>query len=78
MIRVTSANNKTDFFINHRKIQTIKQLGQNLHITFENEKTLIVTNTIDDINNKIIAFENSVMYWHNLNKNITKEVSDNE
>lgn len=78
MIRVTSANNKTDFFINPRKIQTIKQLGDNLHITLEDEKKFIVTNTIEDINNKIIEFENLIMYWHTFNKNTTKEGYNNE
>ena len=78
MIRVTSANNKRDFFINHRKIEVIKELGQNLHIILENGKTFIVTNSIEDVNNKIIEFENSIIYLNKIYKSTTKEVSRNE
>lgn len=78
MIKVTSANNKEDFFINHRKIQTIKQLGKNLHIVLENGKTFIVTNDIEDIKNNIIKFENSIMYLNKIDESTNKEVSINE
>lgn len=78
MIKVTSANNKKDFFINHRKIEVIKQLGENLHIILENGKTFIVTNSIEDVNNKIIEFENSVIYLNKIYKSTAKEVSRNE
>lgn len=78
MIRVTSANNKRDFFVNHRKIEVIKELGQNLHIILENGKTFIVTNSIEDVNNKIIEFENSIIYLNKIYKSTTKEVSRNE
>lgn len=74
MIKVTSANNKKDFFINHRRIEIIKQLGQNLHIILENGKTFIVTNNIEDVQNKIIEFEHSIMYLNKINKSTTKEV----
>lgn len=78
MIKVTSANNNKDFFINHRKIEVIKELGQNLHIILENGKTFIVTNSIEDVNNKIIEFENSIIYLNKIYKSTTKEVSRNE
>lgn len=74
MIKVTSANNKKDFFINHRRIEIIKQLGQNLHIILENGKTFIVTNNIEDVQNKIIEFEHSIMYLNKIDKSTTKEV----
>ena len=73
MIRVTSASDNKDFFINHRKIQIIKQSGQNLYIVLDTGKSLIVSSSIDDIRNRIIEFENSVICP---NKITNKEVVD--
>lgn len=78
MIKVTSANNKKDFFINHRKIEIIKQMSQNLHIVLDNGKTFIVINSIEDVKNKIIEFENSVIYVNKIIDNANKEVTKNE
>lgn len=78
MIKVTSANNKKDFYINHKKIESIKQLDDNLHILLDNGKTLIVTNTIEDINNEIIQFENSIIYLKKIDEKATKEVLEHE
>lgn len=80
MIKVKSANNKKDYFINHRKIETIKQIGYNLHIILDNGKTFIVTNDIEDIKKKIIEFESSINYTNTIlkTKDINKEVLSNE
>lgn len=78
MIKVTSANNKEDFFVNHRKIQTIKQLGENLYIVLDNGKPFIITNSIEDIKNKIIEFENSIIYLNKINESTAEEVLRNE
>ena len=78
MIKVTSANNKNDFFINHRKIEIIKQIEKNLYIVLDTGKPYIVTNSIEDIKNKIIEFENSIIYTKKIEDNTTKEVFEDE
>lgn len=78
MIKVTSANNKNDFFINHRKIEIIKQIEKNLYIVLDTGKPYIVTNSIEDIKNKIIEFENSIIYVKKIEDNITEEVFEDE
>lgn len=78
MIKVTSASDKKDFFINHRKIEKIKQLEDNLHILLDNGKTYIVTDNIEDLKNKIIQFENSIIYLKKIDEKTTKEVLKNE
>lgn len=78
MIKVTSANNKKDFYVNHKKIEVIKQLGQNLHIILDNGKTFIVTDSIEDVQERIIEFENSIIYFKKIDKKITKEVLRDE
>lgn len=80
MIKVKSANNKKDYFINHRKIEIIKQIGHNSHIILDNGKTFIVTNDIEDIKKKIIEFESSINYTNTIlkTKDINKEVLSNE
>lgn len=60
MIKTISANDNSDLFINHRKIEVIKEFNNNSHIILETGKTLIVKNSIDDIINQIIKFESSV------------------
>lgn len=78
MIKVTSSSNKNDFYINHKKIELIKELDNNLHIILDNGKTFIVSNSIEDIKTKIIQFENSILYFNKIDKKTTKEVLDNE
>ena len=78
MIKVTSANNKNDFFINHRKIEIIKQIEKNLYIVLDTGKPYIVTNSIEDIKKKIIEFENSIIYVKKIEDNMTEEVFEDE
>ena len=48
MIKVTSASNKTDFYLNHKKFESIKIIDKNIHITLDNGNAYIVSNTIDE------------------------------
>lgn len=78
MIKVTSANNNNDFFINHRKIEIIKQIEKHLYIVLDTGKPYIVTNSIEDIKQKIIEFENSIICVKKIEENKTEEVFENE
>ena len=78
MIKVTSANNKEDFFINHNKIRTLKLVNSYVHIILDNDSRLIVTDSIVDIQNRIIEFENSIIYLNKIKPSIIEEVSINE
>lgn len=78
MIEVISANDDKPFFINHRRIISMKVVDSKLQIKFDNEKRFIVSNDIEDIKNKIIEFENAIMTFQKSNKKITEEVLKDE
>lgn len=78
MIKVTSANNNEDYFINHNKIRTLKVVNSYVHIVLDNESRLIVTDSITDIQNRIIEFENAIIYSNKIKPSIIEEVSINE
>lgn len=61
MIKVISANDSSVFYINHKKIETIKLIGSTVHVTLDNGKTFIVSNNIEDIKSKIIEFESLII-----------------
>ena len=52
MIKVTSASNKTDFYL----------IDKNIHITLDNGNTYIVSNTIDEIQSRIINVESATIH----------------
>lgn len=62
MIKVTSASNKTDFYLNHKKFESIKIIDKNIHITLDNGNTYIVSNTIDEIQSRIINVESATIH----------------
>lgn len=68
MIKVTSANNRDCFYINHRKIKRINIVNSYTHIILDDEDKFIVTDSIEDIQNRIIEFENSIIYFNKINK----------
>ena len=78
MIKVTSANNKEEFFLNHNKIRTLKLVDSYVHVLLDNEARLIVTESIEEIKNRIIEFENSIIYFNKIKQSINEEVSINE
>lgn len=78
MIKVTSANNNEEFFLNHNRISKLKVVNSYVHILLDNEKKLIVTESIEEIKNKIIEFENSIICFNKIKPNIIEEVSINE
>lgn len=79
MIKVTSANDGTDFFINHRKINVIRQLeGDNLYVILDSGKPFIIKDTIDNLKEKVIEFENSIIFVEKKENKKTEEVLGNE
>ena len=80
MIEVKSANNKKNYYLNHRRIEVVKQVGHTLHIILDSGKTFIVENSIEDIKSKIIEFENLIIYKNTELKTVdlNKEVLSNE
>lgn len=74
MIKVTSASNKTDFYLNHKKFESIKIIDKNIHITLDNGNTYIVSNTIDEIQSRIINIESATIHTAIVNKNDEEEV----
>lgn len=78
MIKVTSANNKEEFYLNHNKIRTLKFVNSYVHVLLDNEVRLIVTESIEDIRNRIVEFENSIIHFNKINQITNEEVSINE
>lgn len=74
MIKVTSASNKTDFYLNHKKFESIKIIDRNIHITLDNGNTYIVSNTIEEIQSRIINIESATIHTAIVNKNDEEEV----
>ena len=74
MIKVTSASNKTDFYLNHKKFESIKIIDRNIHITLDNGNTYIVSNSIDEIQSRIINIESATIHTAIVNKNDEEEV----
>ena len=60
MITLTSASDKTQFHINHKKIEIIKCINNVTHIILDTGKTYLVLDNIDNIKLKIIEFENKI------------------
>lgn len=68
MIKLTSANNNEEFFLNHNKIRTLRLVNSYVHILLDSGSKLIVTENIEEIKNRIIEFENSIIYFNKINK----------
>ena len=62
MIKVTSASNSSDFYLNHKRIEYIKIIGECIHITMDNGHTHIVTNSIEEIQSRIINIESATIH----------------
>ena len=62
MIKVTSASSESDFYLNHKRFESIKIIEPNLHITMDNGNTYIVTNTIEEIQSRIINLESTTIH----------------
>lgn len=62
MIKVTSANSKSDFYLNHKRFESIKMIAPNLHITMDNGNTYIVSNTIEEIQSRILNLESATIH----------------
>jgi uncharacterized protein YlzI (FlbEa/FlbD family) len=62
VIKVTSASDNTEFYLNHKKIEYIKIIGNAVHITLDNKNTYIVSTTIDEIQARILNVENATMH----------------
>lgn len=76
MIKVTGANDKKDFYLNHRRIQYIKIINSVAHITMDNGAVYIVSNTIEEIQSRILNLESANIYTAIINtKDKDKEVS---
>lgn len=60
MIKVTSANDDSVFYINHRKIKFIKHVNNILHIALDDGHCCLVKDSIDDIKKEIIEFESNI------------------
>lgn len=71
MIKVISASDDCTLYINHRKIEMIKEVNSILQIRV-GQSVYIVKNSIDDIKAQIINFESQV-----LKRSLEKEVIDN-
>jgi uncharacterized protein YlzI (FlbEa/FlbD family) len=61
MIKVTSASDNTEFYLNHKKIEYIKIIGNAVHITLDTKNTYIVSDTIDEIQAKILNVESATI-----------------
>lgn len=62
MIKVTSACNKSDFYLNHKRIEYMKIIGNCIHITMDNGHTHIVSNSAEEIQSKIINIESATIH----------------
>lgn len=62
MIKVTSANSKCDFYLNHKKFESIKIIAPNIHITMDNGNTHIVSNSIEEIQSKILNLDSKTIH----------------
>lgn len=60
MIKTISANDNSDLFVNHKRIEVIKKINNNSHIELDTGRILIVKNSIEDIINQITEFEISI------------------
>lgn len=72
MIKVTSASDLTEFYINHKKLELIKTVGNNIHITLDTGNTYIVTDSIEHIREQILKFDSKTLHTA-LIKNIEQE-----
>lgn len=62
MIKVTSASSKCDFYLNHKRFESIKIIAPNIHITMDNGNTYIVANTIEEIQARILNLESATIH----------------
>ena len=62
MIKVTSASSKSDFYLNHKRFESIKIIAPNVHITMDNGNTYIVTNTVEEIQARILNVESATIH----------------
>lgn len=74
MIKVTSASTNTDFYLNHKKFESIKIIDRYIHITLDNGNTYIVSNSIEEIQTRIINIESATIHTAIINKNDEEEV----
>lgn len=79
MIKVNGANDKKEFYLNHKRIQYIKIINNVAHITMDNGAVYIVSNSIDEIQSRILNIESANIYTaivNMKNKEIEEEVNN--
>lgn len=74
MIKVTSASTKDDFYLNHKRIEYVKIIGGCIHITMDNGHTHIVSNSIEEIQSRIINIESATIHTAIIKDNDKEEV----
>lgn len=63
MIKVISANDSSVFYLNHRRIDIIRQLqSDNLYVILDNGNSYIIKDTFESLKEKVIEFESSITY----------------
>lgn len=78
MIKVTSASSKCDFYLNHKKFESIKIIAPNIHITMDNGNTYIVSDTIEEIQSRILNLESATIHTAIIQTDKDTDKNDNK